>query len=97
MSDSQVFERTCELVAERAGITPLEARDTVLRALHEANLSPRTVGRDEMMLAVQGYLRRELASSGIPEAKRACREITADLERFENSEASPYEVFAKLG
>ncbi len=97
MADSQVFDRTCELVAERAGITPVEARATLGRALRTANLSPRTVGRDEMILAVQSCLQRELAASGIPEVERTCREIAAGLERFESSEASPYEVFARLG
>ena len=97
MPDSQVFDRTCELVAERARLSPLEARATVREALRTANLSPRTVGRDEMILAVQICLQRELTSRGIEAAERTCSEVAAGLERFESSEASPYEVFAKLG
>jgi hypothetical protein len=97
VGDSPVFDRTSELLAERARISPRDAAAALRAALLSAHLSPASVGRDEMILVVRAGLARELAARGVAGADRACTDLAAGLARLECGEESPYEVFARLG
>lgn len=97
MADSQVFEKTCELVEELTPLNQLEARSVVGLALAAASLNPTSVGRHEMIAAIHSSLARELGAHHVNDVRSLCAKIVAALQRFESSEASPYEIFSKLG
>jgi hypothetical protein len=97
VSDSPVFDRTTELLAERARLSPRDAASALRAALAESHLVAASVGRDEMMLVVRAGLLRQLAARAVPDPDRVCRELVAGLARLECVDESPYEIFARLG
>lgn len=97
MADSEVFERTCELLRELTHLSELEVRGTVRLVLRSAGLSTRTVGRSEMLAVLQRDLEPELAQRSVARAGEVCRRLEAELQAFEPSAVSPYDVFSRLG
>jgi hypothetical protein len=97
VSDSPVFDRTREFLAERARLSPRDAAAALRAALGEAHLAAASIGRDEMILVARAALSRQLSARGVPDPERVCRELVAALARLECTDESPYEIFARLG
>jgi hypothetical protein len=97
LSNSQVFDHTCLLVAEETGLTEQDARRALLGAVTTSRQDPDQVGREEMRFIVRSTLPAELERRGVGDPLRACGAVGEALGRLEASDASPYEIFFRLG
>jgi len=97
--ESAAFLLTCEVLAERTPLTPVQVRGTVRLALQEAGLFPECLTHAEMAVVARKLLARELAAGGVPDAEPLCEELARRLEAVpdEAPEDSPDAVFARLG
>ena len=97
MPDSQIFDHTCALLVDQTGLIERDAREALRDALCVAQQQPDRVGREEMRLVVRSTLPAELERRGVGDPLRACGVLGEALGRLEAFEASPYEIFSRLG
>jgi hypothetical protein len=72
---SPLFERVCNELETRTGLSLIEARGTVRIALKEAGLEPNQVSRNQMMVVLAKVLPHELLARGIEDGHAVCRDL----------------------
>ena len=99
MADSPCFELACEVLERDTALGRLEARGTIRLTLKAAGLDARDVTPEQMGMAVDKLLPRELAARGVANGGAICAAVKAKLVGVKSSRSgdSPEAVFARLG
>lgn len=72
---SPLFERVCDELETRTGLSLLEARGTLRIALKQAGLDPNQVNRNQMMVVLAKVMPHELLTRGIEDGHAVCRAL----------------------
>lgn len=99
MSESPIFEQTCNELAQATAFDNLSARGTVRLALKSAGLDPREVTSAQMLVVVKRLLPGELKARGVKEPDAVCSAIAARIAGVvpEAQRPSVEDVFRRLG
>ncbi len=99
MSESVVFERTCNELMQATSFDNLSARGTVRLALKSAGLNPREVTTAQMLVVVKRVLPGELKARGVQEPDVVCSAIAGRIAGItpEKQGESVEDVFRRLG
>ena len=99
MNESQVFEHTCNELAQATSFDNLSARGTVRLALKTAGLDPREVTTAQMLVVVKRLLPGELKARGVKDADALCSAIAGRIAGVapEAQGQSVEDVFRRLG
>jgi hypothetical protein len=101
VSESAVFEFTCQELEQVTSFDSLSARGTVRLALKSAGLDPREVTIAQMMVVVKRVLPGELKVRGVKEPEALCSTIARHLSGLapatEAKSSSVEDVFRRLG
>jgi hypothetical protein len=98
VSDARAFSFVCAQLEEHTSLDRLEARGTGRIALKDAGLETARVTAGQMDVVLARVLPSALATRGVEDARKRCREIAERLARLPaESGDGPDEVFARLG
>lgn len=99
MSESAVFERTCNELAQATSFDNLSARGTVRLALKSAGLDPGDITTAQMLVVVKRVLPGELKARGVKEPDAVCSAIAGRIAGMapEAQGQSVEDVFRRLG
>jgi hypothetical protein len=101
MSESAVFEFTCQGLEQATAFDSLSARGTIRLALKSAGLDAREVTTAQMIVVVKRVLPGELKARGVKEPDAMCSTIARHLSRLapakEATSSSVEDVFRRLG
>lgn len=97
-----IFEFVADSLEQATDLDKLEARGTLRIALKQAGLDARTVGREQMEVAVLRALPAQLATRGVEAPDAVCRSLVTGLKGFAPAgeapgRESPEDVFGRLG
>jgi hypothetical protein len=79
MSESPLFERVCEAIERRAGLSRLAARGAVRLALREAGLEAGALNGTQLAAMLKHVLPGELRRCGVADPEAACADLARDL------------------
>lgn len=102
MSASTVFDAAAGELEARTELDALAARGTLRLALKGAGLDAKRVAPEEMAVAVERVLPRELEGRGVEDASGVCRAIAAAVRAKADSlgggdpEDSPERIFRRM-
>ena len=100
MSES-LFELVAAKLEKQSGLENLEARGTLRLALKASGLTARDVTQEQMLVAIDRVMPRELRIRGVENPEAVCRELTqavkgAEAEESNTAGTSPEDVFRRL-
>jgi hypothetical protein len=99
MASSKAFECAAEALEELSSLDRLESRGTLRILLNQAGLDARSVAGDQMSVAIQKLLPKELEARGVESAQTIAADMSARVACVadDSTQASPEAVFARLG
>ncbi len=100
MADATAFQRVCDELEARTGLSALEARGTIRLALKQAGFDAKSVNPQQMSVVVRKVLPGELSLRGIEGGESLCEHIAHELGTYAEEPAtveSPEDVFRRLG
>jgi hypothetical protein len=96
----RVFDFTAEVLSDRTGLEPPEARGMLRVMLRDAGLDPEIITKGQMEVVVSKLLMARLEKAREPNPADICDRLTHQLklQTFEESEGhAPEDIFSRLG
>jgi hypothetical protein len=100
VSDSRAFDWVCDRLEAETALNRLETRGTIRLVLRQAGLEPRSVSGEQLAVAIEKLLPKELQARSIAEAEAICRKLAEETRSLAISDSetaeSPEDIFRRL-